>query len=130
VSVLDASVVIDALVSAGTDGGTARARVAGLDLLPAPHLLDVEVLSALRRLVRTGDVALTVARRARVAFADLPIDRYPLAPFEVRVWELRDEVSSYDGWYVALAEALGTELVTADARLRRAIGARCPVVAP
>ena len=88
------------------------------------------MLSALRRLAQAGDVALTVARRARAAFADLPIDRYSLAPFEARVWELRDEVGSYDGWYVALAEALGTELVTADDRLRRPIGARCPVVAP
>jgi predicted nucleic acid-binding protein len=130
VSVLDASVVIDALVSAGTDGDTAGHVLPGSMSCPAPHLLDVEVLSALRRLAQAGDVALTVARQARAAFADLPIDRYPLAPFEARVWELRDEVSSYDGWYVALAEALGTELVTADDRLRRAIGARCPVVAP
>ena len=44
-----------------------------------------------------------------------------------RIWELRDSVSSYDATYVALAEALECALLTADGRLARAHGPRCPV---
>jgi len=44
-----------------------------------------------------------------------------------RIWELRDDLSAYDAGYIALAERLGCALVTADARLSRALGIRCPV---
>jgi len=44
-----------------------------------------------------------------------------------RIWELRDNLSAYDAGYIALAERLGCALVTADARLSRALGIRCPV---
>lgn len=75
-------------------------------------------------------ISVSVAQRARADLAGLPVDRYPLAPFEERVWELRDQLSAYDAWYVALAETLDTELVTSDLRLRRAPSLRCVVVAP
>ena len=53
--------------------------------------------------------------------------RYPFEPFARRAWELRDSLTVYDAWYVALAEWLETELVTADKRLAGAPGPRCPV---
>jgi hypothetical protein len=34
-----------------------------------------------------------------------------------RIWGLRHNVAIYDGWYVALAEALNVPLATLDARL-------------
>jgi len=97
---------------------------------PGHTSLDAEFLSALRALVRRAEISGSVAQRARAQFAMLPIDRYPFAPFEGRIWQLRDQLTAHDAWYVALAEMLGTELVTVDARLRRARGPRCAVVAP
>ena len=54
----------------------------------------------------------------------LVIELFPYAPFASRVWELRDNVSPYDAWYVALAESLQADLVTLDRRLTRAAGCR------
>jgi predicted nucleic acid-binding protein len=92
--------------------------------LHAPHLVDMEVLSALRRLLASGE---TTAERAGAAIADLldlPIERYPHEILVPRVWQLRETFSAYDASYVALAEGLADEpvpLLTADARLARAV---------
>jgi predicted nucleic acid-binding protein len=67
---------------------------------------------------------------AAVRASRLRARHYPFEPFLARVWDLRDDVTVYDAWYVALAEALGAPLVTADDRLRRADGPRCPVLGP
>lgn len=69
-------------------------------------------------------------RRAELAIQDLlamPLDRAAHQPLLARCWELRDNVTVYDAAYVALAEALGLPLVTADGRLARAPGPRCPI---
>lgn len=71
------------------------------------------------------------ARRFADAVADLasiPADRYPMLPFMTTAYELRSNVSPYDATYVALAEHLGCDLITADARLARATGPRCSIV--
>jgi predicted nucleic acid-binding protein len=89
--------------------------------------VDLEVLSVLRRQAGAG---LLDARRAGLALhdlVDLPVTRYPHAPFAPRVWELRSNLTPYDAAYVALAESLGCMLVTADARLARSPGIRCAV---
>jgi predicted nucleic acid-binding protein len=72
-----------------------------------------------------GDLS---ARRFRTAIGDLgdlPIARHPTLPLMNRAYELRSNVTPYDAAYVALAEALRCELVTADARLAAAPGLRC-----
>ena len=60
-------------------------------------------------------------------FADLAVERYTHPPLMARAWELRDTVSAYDAQYVALAELLDAALITADGRLARATGPRCPI---
>ena len=60
----------------------------------------------------------------------LDIEQFPYEPFASRVWELRHHVSSYDAWYVALAEALGSEVATLDKRLCRASGPTCEFLTP
>ena len=96
----------------------------------APHLVDVEVLSALRRLVASGEATAERAGEAIGDLLDLPIERYPHDILVPRIWELRENFSAYDAGYVALAEAVADEpvpLLTADARLALAITAHCDV---
>lgn len=120
--VLDASAALAALVNAGP----ARDAVAS-EQIHAPHLIDVEVLSGLRRLAGSAEASAAQAEAALSVWRRLALTRYPMAPHAGRIWELRDNVSSYDACYVALAEALGCSLVTADGRLARAPGLRCTV---
>lgn len=120
--VLDASAAVSALLN----DGQARRLIGGEDL-HAPHLVDAEVVSALRRLVATGTLSAQAGRACLDAFGRLGLYRYAGAPLFDRVWELRTTVSSYDAMYVALAENLECVLVTADARLSRAPGIRCAV---
>ncbi|HEY3926118.1 MAG TPA: type II toxin-antitoxin system VapC family toxin [Acidothermaceae bacterium] len=126
--VVDASVLVVALADDGPDGDQARVRLRG-EQLAAPALLDVEVASVLRRQVRLGAVA---SRRAELALADLaaaPVARAPHQPLLGRCWELRDNLTIYDATYVALAEALGVDLLTGDVRLANATGPRCHIEA-
>lgn len=90
--------------------------------LHAPHLLDVEVLHALRRMTRHGSLTQERAAEARAEFAQLTMTRYEHAPLASRVWELRENVSAYDGMYIALAELLDAAFVTCDSRLAGAQG--------
>jgi predicted nucleic acid-binding protein len=93
--------------------------------LHAPHLIDVEVLSALRRAVASEAASPVRAEEAIADLLDLPIARYPHDVLVPRVWQLRENFSAYDAIYVALAEAVADEpvsLLTADARLARAAG--------
>jgi predicted nucleic acid-binding protein len=125
--VLDASVVVDALVVTGPAGDLGRAELRRLSELQVPAIFTAEVISALRNLVHRQ--ALSPIRAATAVSEILPVKMlsYPFEPFARRAWELRDSLTVYDAWYVALAEWLETELITADKRLADAAGPRCPV---
>lgn len=123
---VDASVVVTALADDGADGDRARARLAG-ERLAAPHLLDVEVLSAWHRLHALGAIDERRVALARADLDDLRVERTPHGPLLARCWELRANLTPYDAAYVALAEALGAPLLTADARLAGAPGLRAEV---
>ena len=84
------------------------------DELHAPHLMDVEVLQGLRRLVRTGEVSSSRADGAIADLIDLHLHRHSHEDLLARAWKLRDDVSAYDAAYIALAEALDAPLVTCD----------------
>ena len=112
--VIDASARIQVLV--GRDPGPALLDAVAGDLA-APHILDVEVLSALRGMVLGGVLPLEAAESARRSYADLVITRYEAALLADRVWALRNQYTSYDAMYLALAEGLGAPLVTCDRKL-------------
>jgi predicted nucleic acid-binding protein len=128
--VVDASAIAELLLGRPPGESVARQlREHGFDL-HAPHLLDVEVLSALRRVVVAGDASPGRAEAAVADLVDLPIERYGHYELIPRIWELRDNFSTYDAAYVALAEAIvddGAPLLTADARLARAADAHTAV---
>ncbi len=126
-SVLDASVVVDAFVVDGDLGDTARERLDRHDVLIAPTILRAEVLSALRSMTLRGEVAELRARRAIDRLRRLSVVGLPIEPLMGRIWELRSTISVYDAWYVALAERLATTLVTTDRRLATANGPRCEI---
>lgn len=124
--VVDASVLVVALADDGADGDAARERLRGEDLV-APELLDLEVVSVLRGQMISGALD---ARRADLALNDLsamPLKRAPHLPLLQRCWELRENLTTYDASYVALAEALNVLLLTGDRRLARASGPRCQI---
>jgi predicted nucleic acid-binding protein len=126
VIVVDASVLAPALADGGADGDRARARLRG-EQLTAPELVDLEVVSTMRRAARAGRLYERRSAQALGDLAALPLRRVPHLPLLPRVWELRDNLSAYDAAYVALAEALGALLLTADGPLKRAAGVRCEV---
>ena len=124
--VVDASILVVALADDGPDGDTARRRLQG-ERLSAPELIDLEVVSVVRGLERSGQI---LPRRAALAVRDLvdvPLARARHVSLLARCWALRNNLTAYDAAYVALAEALEVPLLTADARLGRATGATCDI---
>jgi predicted nucleic acid-binding protein len=93
--------------------------------LAAPHLLPIETANVLRRLALAGDISSDVAALAHRDLLAIRMELFPYAPLGERVWELRQNVTSYDACYVALAELLRVPLATLDARLTRIPGATC-----
>lgn len=124
--VIDASVLVTALASDGPDGDRHRDRLVG-EQLAAPHLVDVEVLAAWRRLAASGRLDERRADLARADLRSLAIQRVPHGPLIERIWDLRANLTTYDAAYVALAEVLHAPLVTADTKLAAAPGLRCTV---
>jgi predicted nucleic acid-binding protein len=129
VTVVDASVVIAALLDDGPVGQWA-ADVLTEPAVIAAHLMPAEVTQTIRRLVHAGSVSADVAAMALDDLADLAIPLFEFAPHGDRVWELRDTLTAYDAWYVALAEWVDSPLATLDRRLAKASGPRCPFRLP
>jgi predicted nucleic acid-binding protein len=128
--VIDASAVAELLLGRPAAAHVER-HISSHDYeLHAPQLLDIEVLSALRRVVASGESSAARAAQAVDDLLELPIERYPHEILVPRVWKLRDNFSAYDGAYLALAEALverGAPLLTADGRFARAVEAHSGV---
>jgi predicted nucleic acid-binding protein len=122
--VIDASVMVAALVDASPVGSWAESVLAS-GPLAAPHLLPIETANVLRRLALAGDISSDVAALAHRDLLAIRMELFPYAPLGERVWELRQNVTSYDACYVALAELLRVPLATLDARLTRIPGATC-----
>jgi predicted nucleic acid-binding protein len=126
--VLDASAALAAFLGTGVSSASIRVRMeAPGESIHAPHLLDVEMLHALRGLGLRGDVSRARSEEIRADFNSLRWSRYSHVAFLDRIWELKDNLSAYDAAYVALAETLSAPLVTTDARLARAPGIRAEV---
>jgi predicted nucleic acid-binding protein len=119
--VVDTSAVLAALASRPPDPALVK-RLADDGDLHAPHLIDIEILNALRGLVRGGQLSEDRAQDVRTDVEDLAIVRYGHQPLADRVWALRDNFTAYDAAFVALAEALEVPLVTCDVRLANAPG--------
>ncbi len=128
-AVVDASVLVAATADAGPEGIWAEAVLGGGNLA-APHLVLAEATNVLRRLEKVGRLTRLEATAAHRDVLRLDIDLFPFEPFAERVWELRSNLTSYDAWYIAVAEALNLPLATIDRRLAQASGPVCRFMIP
>ncbi|MEO7556697.1 MAG: type II toxin-antitoxin system VapC family toxin [Acidimicrobiales bacterium] len=104
-----------------------RARLASDVDHAAPSIIDIEVVSVIRRDHLVGRLDATSAAQAVDDLRDWPAERFGHQPLLRRVWELRGSVRAWDACYVALAEVLQATLVTSDSRLAAAAGPRCVI---
>lgn len=121
--------LVAALIDAGPNGAWAEGVLSG-GSLHAPELARVEAANVLRRLERARKITTAEANAAYEDLMQLNLELFPFDPFADRIWELRRAVTSYDAWYVAVAEALGLPLATLDRRLANARGPRCAFLTP
>ncbi|HWN45221.1 MAG TPA: type II toxin-antitoxin system VapC family toxin [Thermoanaerobaculia bacterium] len=128
-AVVDASLLVAATSDAGAEGAWAEDVLRAGGLI-APHLALAEATNILRRLEMAGKLGRVEAGSAARDLLQLDLDLVPYAPFAERVWELRANVTSYDAWYVAVAEQLDLPLATLDRRLAAASGPRCRFLLP
>ena len=117
--VLDASVVVELLIN-GSLADSIREELAGRDdSFIVPHLIDVEAMSALRRLAEGRRIDSHRSAQMLAALAELPAERYAHTPLIERIWQLRHNFTAYDAVYIALSEATGSVLYTCDEKLLR-----------
>lgn len=124
--VVDASCLFEVVVDTPRSESI-RARLVTDPDQAAPHLVDAEVFSLIRREHLAGNLDATLAALAVEDLRAWPGDRYDQRALLQRAWELRSTVRGWDALYVALAEVLAATLVTLDARLGRASGPECAI---
>jgi predicted nucleic acid-binding protein len=124
--IVDASCLYEVLIGAGRAELVRRLLAADTDQA-APHVIDVEVMSIIRRDHILRRIDATAANQAVEDLRDWPGERFGHRSLLERAWELRENLRAWDAFYVALAEALQGTLLTLDERLARAAGPRCPV---
>jgi predicted nucleic acid-binding protein len=122
--VLDASVVVELLTNGALADSISRDLSRRDEPLAVPHLLDVEVISAIRKLVAGERIGADRSDEFLTGLRELPAERYPHTPLMGRIWELRHNFTAYDATYIALAEALNAVLYTSDAKLCKGHRAR------
>lgn len=114
--VTDASALVDLLL-ANELGHAVRRRIAG-HVLHAPSHLDAEVLSALGRLHRAGELAAHDVESKIGELVVAPIQRHSVKGLVLGAWARHDQLRLVDALYVELAVSRGLPLVTTDRRLR------------
>lgn len=120
--VIDASALLELLLQTRLASRLMERALTPSESLHAPHLLDIEIVHAMRRLVQRGEISVTRAEQALADFSKVLIMRHGHQPLTERIWQYRDSLTAYDGAYVALAEALDAPLLTCDAKLAHAHG--------
>ena len=127
--VVDSSVVVAALLDTGPNGAWAE-KVIEDRALYAPELVRVEVTNILRRLERAKEITTAEANAGYEDLMQLEVELFSFDSFSDRIWQLRHTVTSYDAWYVAVAESLGFPLATLDKRLVKSDGPKCEFLTP
>ena len=112
--VVDASVMVD-LVLRDRLPVDVEETLASDDVdLHAPHLLDAEVVHALRRALHTGQASDDRLRLALRRLRSARIERWPIEPMVEHMWTWRHRLSAYDATYVVPAVTARFRLVGAQ----------------
>lgn len=127
--VVDASVVVAALIDSGPVGKWAESILLKKPLY-APHHMPVESANILRRAAIANQISADMATVSHEDLINLRVELFPYHPFASRVWELHENITTYDAWYVALAEYTRSELATLDNKLACSPGPRCNFTVP
>jgi len=125
--VLDASAAVELVLQTARAERIAARALHPAERLHAPHVIDVEVVQVMRRLVQAKEITVGRADVALSDFEGLAIERHAHRPLIRRVWGLRASLSAYDATYVALAEALAAPMLTCDEKLARAHGHKAKI---
>jgi predicted nucleic acid-binding protein len=125
--VLDASVLVEILLQTPLGIRHIDRVLGGDEALHVPHLLDLEVPQAVRRLTLAGEISMARGEAALSDLLDLQLVRHEHALFVGRIWQLRTSMTAYDAVYVALAEGLSAALFTCDRKFARAHGHRASI---
>jgi predicted nucleic acid-binding protein len=124
--VIDSSALVELVIRSKRAAAVAQA-VGATDMV-APDVVNPEVLAALRRLERTGELTTQRAVQALDDLMDAPVRRLSTLPLLAEAWTLRANVSAADALYVVLARILRCPLVTADRKLSRAPNLGVPML--
>jgi predicted nucleic acid-binding protein len=119
VIVLDASAVVEVLLHSSMRA-VLNQRLHGTRMVHAPHVLDLEITSALRRHCALGSLTQDRGRQALEDFRNMRVPRHRHTPYLARIWEFRENFTAYDACYLALAETLDATLLTRDRALASA----------
>jgi len=128
VIVADASAVLEVLLNTSAGIKIGGRIFSDGEAIHVPHLIDVEILHALRRLDRSGEIAAPRAGQILKDYFDMLLNRYPHSVLMPRIWELRHNWTAYDAAYIALAEELGAPLITRDRALASGSGHRAKIL--
>ena len=120
--VLDASAAIDWLLRTPAGIKVDQRIYSRSESVHVPHVLDLEVAQVLRRFVRDGSLSSGRADAALQDLMDVRFTRYPHWQLLPRIWQLRHNLTAYDGAYLALAELLNAPLITRDRKVSSAPG--------
>lgn len=124
---LDASVVVELLMNSELGQVIRRDLAESNDSVLVPHLLDIEVASALRKMTAGRRTDSHWIQQLLSQLADLPAERYAHTPLLSRIWEMQHNFTAYDAAYIALAEETASILYTSDEKLARGHRARVKV---
>jgi predicted nucleic acid-binding protein len=111
--VADAGAIVDLLAGAPNAGAIAAA-LAPFPEIDVPEHFHVEAISALRGMLRRGDLAADHAERALQLLPELRVIRHPVEPLTRAVWSMRDTLTAYDAAYLAVAQHIDAQLLTTD----------------
>jgi predicted nucleic acid-binding protein len=125
--VVDASIIVHILLDAQIKPEIID-TLENADGLMAPHLIDLEVLSSIRKQLNLKKITQQNAETALNDFMAMTIDRRSTHIFSKRIWDLRNNLTPYDASYVVLAEMTGLQFITRDARLANAPNLQTQVI--
>ena len=112
--VVDASAVIDVLLQTPDSLALTNRLLDASAVNCAPQLIDIEMVSVMRRLVHRREIPEARASAALADFEQLPLERYPHQLLLPRIWAYRHNLTAYDAAYLALADALDCRVITRD----------------